>query len=97
MVLSAFGAVLGSFICLRQTDVKSLVAYSSVAHMALVLLGLSLNSYLGLAGAIVIIVAHGLCSSGLFRLVGIVYERLSSRSLMVLRRGLRMAPLLSLW
>lgn len=95
--LAVFGSLLGSLICLRQTDVKSLVAYSSVAHMAIVLMGLSLTTYLGLAGAIVIIVAHGLCSSGLFRLVGIVYERLSSRSLMVLRRGLRMAPLLSLW
>lgn len=97
MALSSFGALLGSFICLRQTDVKSLVAYSSVAHIALVLLGLSLNSYLRLAGAIIIIVAHGLCSSGLFRLVGIIYERLSSRSIILLRRGLTMAPLISLW
>jgi NADH-ubiquinone oxidoreductase chain 4 len=94
--LASFGALLGSFICLRQTDVKSLVAYSSVAHIALVLLGLSLNSYLGIAGAMVIIVAHGLCSSGLFRLVGIIYERLSSRSILLLRRGLTIAPLLSL-
>lgn len=87
---------MGSLICLRQTDVKSLVAYSSVAHMALVLLGIRTTRSLGLAGAIIIIVAHGLCSSGLFRLVGIVYERVSSRRMMVLRRGLRMAPLLSL-
>ena len=97
IALASFGALLGSFICLRQTDVKSLVAYSSVAHIALVLLGLSLNSYLGIAGAMVIIVAHGLCSSGLFRLVGIIYERLSSRSILLLRRGLTIAPLLSLW
>lgn len=96
ITLSTFGALFGSLICLRQTDVKALVAYSSVAHMALVLLGLRLNSYLGLAGAVIIIVAHGLCSSGLFRLVGIVYERLSSRSILLLRRGLTITPLLSL-
>jgi NADH:ubiquinone oxidoreductase subunit 4 (subunit M) len=41
-------------------------------------------------------VAHGLCSSGLFSLVGIVYERVSSRSILILRRGLSVAPLLSL-
>nr|BDH80291.1 NADH dehydrogenase subunit 4 [Moina macrocopa] len=95
--LSIFGAILGSLICLRQTDVKSLVAYSSVAHMALVLMGLSMGSYISVAGAIIIMVAHGLCSSGLFSLVGMVYERVSSRSLLVLRSGLSMAPSLSLW
>lgn len=97
ITLSIFGAILGSLICLRQTDVKSLVAYSSVAHIALVLMGLRIGSYIRVAGAIIIIVAHGLCSSGLFRLVGIVYERVSSRSLLVLRRGLSIAPSLSLW
>lgn len=95
--LAIFGAVLGSLICLRQTDVKSLVAYSSVAHIALVLLGLRLNSYIGVSGAFIIMVAHGLCSSGLFSLVGIVYERVASRSILILRRGLSVAPLLSLW
>jgi NADH-ubiquinone oxidoreductase chain 4 len=94
--LAIFGAVLGSLICLRQTDVKSLVAYSSIAHIALVLLGLRLNSYIGVSGAFIIMVAHGLCSSGLFSLVGIVYERVSSRSILILRRGLSVAPLLSL-
>nr|UFK29023.1 NADH dehydrogenase subunit 4 [Moina macrocopa] len=97
ITLSIFGAILGSLICLRQTDVKSLVAYSSVAHMALVLMGLSMGSYISVAGAIIIMVAHGLCSSGLFSLVGMVYERVSSRSLLVLRSGLSMAPSLSLW
>lgn len=95
--LSVFGAVVGSLICLRQTDIKLLVAYSSVAHMALVLIGLVLNTYLGVIGAVVIIVAHGLCSSGLFSLVGIIYERLRSRSMLIVRRGLSTGPLLSLW
>lgn len=87
---------MGSLICLRQTDVKSLVAYSSVAHIGLVLFGLVSNSYLGLSGAVIIIVSHGLCSSGLFSLVGIAYERLSSRSILVLRGGLTITPLISI-
>lgn len=97
MALAILGAIFGSLICLRQSDVKSLVAYSSVAHIALVLAGLRINSYLGVAGAIIIMVAHGLCSSGLFRLVGIVYERSSRRSFLLLRRGLTIIPVLSLW
>ena len=97
LTLSVFGALMGSLICLRQTDVKSLVAYSSVAHIGLVLFGLVSNSYLGLSGAVIIIVSHGLCSSGLFSLVGIAYERLSSRSILVLRGGLTITPLISIW
>ncbi len=95
--LRVFGAVLGSLICLCQRDIKSLVAYSSVAHIALVLIGLCTGNYSGLGGAVIIMVAHGLCSSGLFGLVGIVYERLGSRRIIVIRRMLTMAPLISLW
>ena len=53
-------------LCLRQTDMKSLVAYSSVAHMGLVLSGLITMTCWGVRGALTIILAHGLCSSGLF-------------------------------
>lgn len=94
--LSVFGGVLASFVCVRQTDCKSLVAYSSVAHIALVLLGIFVISSVGFSGAIVIIVAHGLCSSGLFALVGMVYERTGTRSLLLLRSSLTMAPVLAL-
>jgi len=95
--LSLVGGLLASFICIRQTDAKSLVAYSSVAHMALVILGLSLDTFFSVAGAIVIIVAHGLCSSGIFSLVGMVYSRLSRRRIILMRRSLRIAPVLGLW
>jgi NADH-ubiquinone oxidoreductase chain 4 len=94
--LSLVGGLLASFICIRQTDAKSLVAYSSVAHMALVILGLSLDTFFSVAGAIVIIVAHGLCSSGIFSLVGMVYSRLSRRRIILMRRSLRIAPVLGL-
>ena len=91
------GGLIASFICLRQTDAKSLVAYSSVAHMSLVITGLALDNFLGVGGAIVIIVAHGLCSSGIFSLVGIVYQRRGTRRIILLRSALRIAPILTMW
>jgi NADH-ubiquinone oxidoreductase chain 4 len=95
--LAILGGIVASFICIRQTDCKSLVAYSSIAHMALVIVGLCLNSFMALAGAIIIIIAHGLCSSGLFSLVGIIYERSGTRRLILLRRIITIIPLISLW
>ena len=97
ITLSLIGGLLASFICLRQTDAKLLVAYSSVAHIALVIAGLCIDSFVGLAGAIIIIIAHGLCSSGMFSLVGIVYLRARTRSIILLRRALSIAPILTLW
>lgn len=94
--VSIVGGLLASFVCIRQTDCKSLVAYSSVAHMALVLLGVVINSYLRVAGALIIMISHGLCSSGLFRLVGILYERVGTRSLILIRGIISMAPLSTL-
>jgi len=91
------GGIAASIICVRQTDCKSLVAYSSVAHIALVLLGVVVNTSVGLAGVITIIVAHGLCSSGLFSLVGIVYERLGTRRIILIRSLITLAPLSTLW
>nr|YP_009108334.1 NADH dehydrogenase subunit 4 [Tenuibranchiurus glypticus]AIU94545.1 NADH dehydrogenase subunit 4 [Tenuibranchiurus glypticus] len=85
-----------SLVCLRQVDVKSLIAYSSVAHMGLVFGGLVLMSNWGLNGAVAVMVGHGLCSSGLFCLANVVYERLESRSLMVGKGLLSFMPNLGL-
>lgn len=97
IVFGLIGGGLASFVCLCQTDVKSLVAYSSVSHIAVVFAGLSSISYLGWSGAIIIIIAHGLCSSGLFSLVGLMYSRLSRRSILLVRGGLSIMPILALW
>nr|YP_009041219.1 NADH dehydrogenase subunit 4 [Gramastacus lacus]CDQ51982.1 NADH dehydrogenase subunit 4 [Gramastacus lacus] len=94
--MGVLGGGVISFMCLRQVDVKSLIAYSSVAHMGLVLGGLILMSNWGLNGAVVVMVGHGLCSSGLFCLANIVYERLGSRSLMVGKGLLNFMPNLGL-
>nr|YP_009968785.1 NADH dehydrogenase subunit 4 [Argyra pingwuensis]QNC71310.1 NADH dehydrogenase subunit 4 [Argyra pingwuensis] len=95
--ISLVGGVLVSLICLRQTDLKSLIAYSSVAHMGIVLSGLMTLTYWGMSGAYTLMIAHGLCSSGLFCLANISYERLGSRSLMINKGLLNFMPSMALW
>nr|YP_010234367.1 NADH dehydrogenase subunit 4 [Trictenotoma davidi]QTA72353.1 NADH dehydrogenase subunit 4 [Trictenotoma davidi] len=95
--LSVIGGFIISLICLRQSDMKSLIAYSSVAHMGLALSGILTLNYWGLSGALVMMVAHGLCSSGLFCLANISYERLMSRSLYLNKGLINLLPNLSLW
>nr|YP_009671926.1 NADH dehydrogenase subunit 4 [Strahlaxius plectrorhynchus]QCX31786.1 NADH dehydrogenase subunit 4 [Strahlaxius plectrorhynchus] len=91
------GGTVVSIMCLRQIDVKSLIAYSSVAHMGLVLSGLMNCSSWGLTGAVVVMVGHGLCSSGLFYLANIVYERTASRSMLISKGLLNFMPSMGLW
>lgn len=91
------GGFIVSLICICQSDLKSLIAYSSVAHIGLVLGGIITFNLWGFWGSLAIMLAHGLCSSGLFCLANIVYERLGSRR-MYLRKGiLNIIPRLSLW
>nr|YP_010161646.1 NADH dehydrogenase subunit 4 [Flavoperla hatakeyamae]QRH19535.1 NADH dehydrogenase subunit 4 [Flavoperla hatakeyamae] len=95
--ISLVGGVLVSFICLRQTDLKALIAYSSVAHMGIVLGGLMTLTYWGFCGAFTLMIAHGLCSSGLFCLANISYERLGSRSLLINKGLMNFMPSMTLW
>nr|QJT42837.1 NADH dehydrogenase subunit 4 [Empoascanara dwalata] len=78
--MSMVGGIMVSLICLIQGDVKCLIAYSSVAHMSLCIMGLMSMSKWGVLGSYFMMISHGLCSSGLFCLANISYERLSSRS-----------------
>nr|YP_010866015.1 NADH dehydrogenase subunit 4 [Cerapanorpa brevicornis]WGT92300.1 NADH dehydrogenase subunit 4 [Cerapanorpa brevicornis] len=95
--VSLLGGVLVSLICLRQTDLKSLIAYSSVAHMGIVLGGLMTMNYWGFCGSYTLMIAHGLCSSGLFCLANISYERLGSRSLLINKGLMNFMPSMTLW
>nr|YP_009400034.1 NADH dehydrogenase subunit 4 [Segonzacia mesatlantica]ARW69932.1 NADH dehydrogenase subunit 4 [Segonzacia mesatlantica] len=95
--LGLVGGAAISLMCLRQVDMKSLIAYSSVAHMSLVLCGVMIFSWWGLSGGIIVMVGHGLCSSGLFCLANIVYERLGSRSLLISKGLLSFMPSMGLW
>lgn len=95
--ISLVGGVLISFVCLCQIDIKSLIAYSSVAHIGIVLAGLLTFTYWGLRGRYTLILAHGLCSSGLFSLANISYERIRRRSLIINKGMLNFLPGLSFW
>nr|YP_009114939.1 NADH dehydrogenase subunit 4 [Acroneuria hainana]AIX03644.1 NADH dehydrogenase subunit 4 [Acroneuria hainana] len=95
--VSLVGGVLVSLVCLRQTDLKALVAYSSVAHMGIVLGGLMTLTTWGFSGAFTLMIAHGLCSSGLFCLANIAYERLGSRSLLINKGLMNFMPSMTLW
>ncbi len=78
-ILALIGIIYGSLVALAQEDIKSLVAYSSVAHMGFIVLGIfALNSQ-AMAGAVLQMVNHGLSTGGLFLLVGVLYERLHTR------------------
>nr|YP_009860229.1 NADH dehydrogenase subunit 4 [Neoplocaederus obesus]QKW88546.1 NADH dehydrogenase subunit 4 [Neoplocaederus obesus] len=95
--ISLVGGFIVSLICIRQSDVKSLIAYSSVAHMGLALGGIMTFNIWGFWGSLAMMLAHGLCSSGLFCLANITYERLGSRSLYLNKGLLNIMPSLSLW
>nr|AYR05354.1 NADH dehydrogenase subunit 4 [Coleoptera sp. ACP-2013] len=97
ILISLLGGFYVSLICLRQSDMKSLIAYSSVAHMGLVLGGIMTFSVLGVLGAYIVMIGHGLCSSGLFCLANISYERVGSRSLYMNKGMMNVFPSLSMY
>jgi len=79
--LSIIGIVAAGLICWVQTDVKKLVAYSSVAHLGFCVLGMFAFNAAGMQGAILYMINHGLSTGGLFLLIGMVYERYHTRSM----------------
>lgn len=80
LTLGVASIVYASFSALRQTDFKCLVAYSSIAHMGVTLLGLFSNTIIGIEGALVLSLGHGFVSPALFFLVGgVIYDRFHSR------------------
>nr|BBI37590.1 NADH dehydrogenase subunit 4 [Priolepis fallacincta] len=97
IILALWGVVMTGSICLRQTDLKSLIAYSSVSHMGLVAGGILVQTPWGFTGALILMIAHGLTSSALFCLANTNYERTHTRT-MILARGLQMLlPLMATW
>nr|YP_010950484.1 NADH dehydrogenase subunit 4 [Lumpenus sagitta]WMI36440.1 NADH dehydrogenase subunit 4 [Lumpenus sagitta] len=97
IIFALWGVIMTGSICLRQTDLKSLIAYSSVSHMGLVVGGILIQTPWGFTGALILMIAHGLASSALFCLANTNYERTHSRT-MLLARGLQMVlPLMTTW
>nr|AQP29027.1 NADH dehydrogenase subunit 4 [Nasutitermes matangensis]AQP30502.1 NADH dehydrogenase subunit 4 [Nasutitermes matangensis] len=97
VALSLVGGLFVSLFCMRQTDLKSLIAYSSVAHMSMVIGGIMTLNYWGVCSSFALMVAHGLCSSGLFCLSNISYERFSSRSLLINSGLINLMPSMAMW
>lgn len=81
MALALFSIVYGGVLAWKQRDLKAMIAYSSVSHMGVVLLGLAALNTAGLTGAMMQMVAHGLVAGALFLLVGLLYERTHTRDL----------------
>nr|NP_777298.1 NADH dehydrogenase subunit 4 [Eudyptula minor]AAO23036.1 NADH dehydrogenase subunit 4 [Eudyptula minor] len=97
LTLALWGALMTSSICLRQTDLKSLIAYSSVSHMSLVIAASMIQTHWAFSGAMILMIAHGLTSSMLFCLANTNYERTHSR-ILLLTRGLQpLLPLMATW
>nr|QTJ29939.1 NADH dehydrogenase subunit 4 [Graphium mullah chungianus] len=97
IIISLVGGFYISLNCLCQVDMKSLIAYSSVAHMSLVICGIMSMNYWGFMGSYIMMIGHGLCSSGMFCLANINYERLQSRSLYINKGLMNFMPSMSLW
>lgn len=97
ILIRIIGGCLISLVCLRQRDIKSLIAYSSVAHIRLVIGGIITINYWGIIGALGIMVAHGLCSSGIFCLANISYERVISRRLFINKGLINLIPSIRFW
>nr|BDQ44470.1 NADH dehydrogenase subunit 4 [Amynthas phaselus] len=97
MSVALTGAVVTSLICMRQTDLKSLIAYSSVGHMGLVVAGMNSNSNWGMQASLTMMIAHGLSSSALFVMANMNYEITSTRSLYMTKGIMALMPILTMW
>nr|WAX37277.1 NADH dehydrogenase subunit 4 [Auzakia danava] len=97
VVISLIGGFYISLKCFCQIDMKSLIAYSSVAHMSVVIGGIMTMNYWGYIGSYILMIGHGLCSSGMFCLSNMNYERLNSRSLFINKGLMNFMPSMSLW
>ena len=77
--LSILGLIYSSLVAIRQTDLKRIIAYASIAHMNLIMIGLYTNKIYGLEGSLLQMFSHGLVSGAVFLIVGILYERYHTR------------------
>ncbi|YP_009183566.1 NADH dehydrogenase subunit 4 (mitochondrion) [Galleria mellonella] len=97
IIISLVGGFYISLKCFCQVDMKSLIAYSSVCHMGVVIGGIMTLNYWGFMGSYLLMIGHGLCSSGMFCLANINFERLNSRSLYINKGMMNFMPSMSLW
>ena len=96
VIYSLYGGVLVRILCIRQVDIKMLIAYSSVAHISLVFLGLICKTKISFIGALILILSHGFASSGLFFVARIFYLSSNSRRIYLNKGLVRVYPSLTL-
>ena len=98
MVVGLLGGIILRVACLTFRDIKVMIAYSSVVHIAMIIVSLLSAFTIGVAGGIIIMVAHGICSSGIFACANIIYERTHSRRLIINKGSINIFPsLATIW
>jgi NADH-quinone oxidoreductase subunit M len=95
MVLAVASIIIGAGLALVQNDIKKIIAYSSISHLGYVMLGLISLNLIGIQGAIVQMVSHGLTAAGLFLMIGMIYERCHTRDLAAYGGVARLLPVYS--
>ena len=91
------GALIARVVARRQSDLKSLVAYSSISHIGILIRGVVFGGVSALKGAFIIILSHGFCSSALFFLVNFFFERSFSRQIISIRGEIRLFYGVGFW
>jgi NADH-quinone oxidoreductase subunit M len=91
-VLAMVSLLYGGLLAWRQTDLKAMIAYSSISHMGVVLLGIATLNQTGITGALMQMIAHGLVAGALFLLVGLLYERTRTRDIRHYSSLVRVTP-----
>src|ERR1700727_2920769 len=81
LVIALLGLTYSSLVAFSQIDIKKIIAYSSIAHMNFLLIGIFANSIVGLYGAFIMMIGHAFTSSALFLSIGILYDRYKTRIL----------------
>jgi NADH-quinone oxidoreductase subunit M len=95
LVISAVAIVYGAYVTLVQTDIKRLIAYSSVSHMGFVTLGIFTLNRSGVEGAVLQMINHGIISAALFLCIGMIYERTHTREIKDYGGVAKLAPIYS--
>jgi len=95
--LAVISIIYGACLALVQTDIKKIIAYSSISHLGYVMLGLISLDLIGIQGAVVQMVSHGLVAGGLFLMIGMIYERCHTRELAAYGGLARLLPVYSVF
>ena len=92
MVIALVSLIYGGLLAWRQSDLKAMIAYSSISHMGIVLLGIAAFNMTGITGALMQMVAHGLVAGALFLLIGLLYERTHTREISDYKSLVKITP-----